>query len=172
MSDPAESTISTSLRLTKALGLARQGKLKAAELLLAPEGATPGNTTELHALAALVTHEGDYPRALRLWRSLLQRQPDHPEARRMIPMIELWQSRPAWHRFVPLGAGTAATILLCAILFWAFGGAGSSSTPAVKPATAPAPAPAQIAPVTPSPAPAPIKIAPFKTPTPKSQRRR
>jgi hypothetical protein len=164
MPDLPESSISTSLRLAKALGLARQGKLKPAQLLLAPENGVPANATELHALAALVTHEGDYERALRLWRLLLQRQPDHPEARRMIPMIELWVSRPGWHRFVPVGAAVVG-VLLCALLLWAFG-VFSSPPPPAKPASVPPPAR-----VTP-PAPAPAPIAPIKPPPSKVQRTR
>ncbi|HEX2854859.1 MAG TPA: hypothetical protein VHO24_16620 [Opitutaceae bacterium] len=164
MPDAPESAISTSLRLTKALGLARQGKLQPAEQLLAPQNTIPSSAVELHALAALVTHQGDYERALRLWRLLLQKQPGHPEARRMIPMIELWVGRPAWHRFVPLGAGVLASLVVGVVLLWAFG-AFSSPAPA-KTATPPpsaTPSPTVTpAPATPAPTPAPIRVAPPK----------
>lgn len=168
LTDSPESTVATSLRLTKALGLARQGKIKPAQLLLAPDnGVPPASTTELHALAALVTHEGDYERALRLWRALQQRQPDHPEARRMIPMIELWLSRPTWYRYVPWIA-TAAGVLVCVLLLWAFGAFRTTPTPAKPIYYAP---PARVAPApttTPAPAPiTPIKPLPTKNPRPR-----
>lgn len=168
--DVSESAISTSLRLTKALGLARQGKLQPAEQLLAPQNKIPASTVELHALAALVTHQGDYERAMQLWRLLLQRQPGHPEARRMIPMIELWVNRPAWHRFVPLGAGVVASLMLVMAALWAFGTFDSPApakpiAPGANAATAPAVTPAPAKPEfarTPAPAPAPIRVAPPK----------
>jgi hypothetical protein len=167
MPEAPESAISTSLRLTKALGLARQGKFQPAEQLLAPGKTIPASTVELHALAALVTHQGDYERALALWRLLLQRQPDHPEARRMIPMIELWVNRPAWHRFVPLGAGVLATLFVVIGALWALG-TFNSATP-TKPLTSPSstattptvtPVPAKAIAPAPLPAPAPIRVAP------------
>jgi hypothetical protein len=164
MADPADSAISSSLRLTKALGLARQGKLKSAQQLLAPNDAVPANTLELHALAALVTHEGDYARALRFWQLLLEREPGHPEARRMIPMIELWQSRPAWQRYVPLGLGTLAVVILGVVVLWAVNTFSAPSpvkpvgSSQAAPVITPAPSPVQPA----TPAPAPIRIAPSK----------
>lgn len=169
MPEAPESAISTSLRLTKALGLARQGKFQPAEQLLAPGQAIPASTIELHALAALVTHQGDYERALALWRMLLQRQPDHPEARRMIPMIELWVNRPAWHRFVPLGAGVAVSAVLFTVVLWLFGAFSSPAAP--KPVAPPAtaagsptvtPAPAKPPTTAPAPAPTPIRVTPAK----------
>lgn len=165
--DAPHSAVSTSLRLTKALGLARQGKFQSALQLLAPGDTLPANPVELHALAALVTHQGDYERALRLWRLLLQREPSHPEARRMIPMIELWVNRPAWHRFVPLGAGVLASVILGVAVLWmlgVFNSAAPTKPPATPPVSAAAPAatPAPARPVTPSPAPAPIRVAPPK----------
>ena len=84
MNGPSTAPILTSLRLLKALDLARRGKIKAAQAVLENEGAPPENPVELHALAALVTREGDYLRALRLWRLLLEREPGHYEAKRMI----------------------------------------------------------------------------------------
>jgi hypothetical protein len=168
MADSTESTLATSLRLTKALSLARQGKLKPAQLLLAPEnGVPPTSTTELHALAALVTHEGDYPRALRLWRLLQQRQPDHPEARRMIPMIEVWMSRPSWYRFMPWIAATAG-VGVCVLLLWVFG--AFRSQPAAPKPIYYAP-PARVTPA-PTPAPASVPITPIRPPPVKNQRTR
>lgn len=167
MADNPDSAISTSLRLTKALGLARQGKLLPAQQLLAPGSTIPSTTVELHALAALVTHEGDYERALRLWHLLLQRQPNHPEARRMIPMIELWLSRPSWHRFVPWGAALLTTGVLCGFLLWAFS-AFQAPSPAAKPVSAPRPT--QVTPAAPTPAPAPpppTRAAPTKNQRPR-----
>jgi hypothetical protein len=134
MDDSAEAPISASLRLMKALRLARHGKLRAAQTSLAAAGTLPENPVELHALAALVTSEGDYPRALRLWRLLLQREPGHAEARRMIASIELWLSRPAWFRFIPAGAFVLLMVILVSILLMA----GSGPSPAAKPAAVPA----------------------------------
>lgn len=134
MADPAEAPIASSLRLIKAQRLARQGKLRAAQTVLAAAGTLPDNPVELHALAALVTSEGDYPRALRLWRLLLQREPGHAEARRMLASIELWLSRPAWVRFIPAGSVVLLLVVLAAVLLLA----GSASPPAIRPAAVPA----------------------------------
>jgi tetratricopeptide (TPR) repeat protein len=163
MPDP-ESSVAISLRLMKALGLARQGKLDSAQQLLAPADALPESAIEIHALAALVTHGGDYERALRLWRLLLQKDPSHAEARRMISMIELWISRPAWYRYVPGAALTLAILALCALLFWAV---QTSEPPAKAPAITPPPrsTPATVAPVPLAP------ITPVKTAPAKNQRR-
>jgi hypothetical protein len=136
----------------KALGLARQGKLKSAQQFLAPGDAPPANPVELHALAALTTHEGNYLRALQLWRLLQQQQPSHPEARRMIPMIELWIGRPSWHRYVPLGLIVLGTIIVGVFAIWAM-----SSPPPPKPRP---PVKATPAPVVAPPPAAPSKTAP------------
>jgi hypothetical protein len=149
MAESAEAPISTSLRLMKARQLAHQGKLRAAQAILAVTGTLPDNPVELHALAALVTSEGDYPRALRLWRLLLQREPSHAEARRMIASIELWLSRPPWIRYLPAGAAVLLLVILVSIL--AFAGGGSS--PAARSATGSGPAAAERRPATAAPAP-------------------
>jgi hypothetical protein len=115
---PTES-IGTSLNLAKALALARSGQMKAAQALLTASGNSPGDPIELHALAALVTSAGDFSRALTLWRQLLQREPGHAEARRMIAAIELWQIRPAWYRFIPMGAAILGVVLLVVVLLYA-----------------------------------------------------
>ena len=136
MDDSAEAPISASLRLIKALRLARAGKLRAAQTILAAEGTLPENPVELHALAALVTSEGDYPRALRLWRLLRQREPGHAEARRMIASIELWLSRPAWFRFIPAGVFVLLMVILVSILVMASSGPSPTAKPAAVPARA------------------------------------
>jgi hypothetical protein len=115
---PTES-IGTSLNLAKALALARSGQMKAAQALLTVSGGPPDNSTELHALAALVTSAGDFPRALTLWRQLLQRESRHAEALRMIAAIELWQIRPPWYRFIPMGAAILGVVLLVILLLYA-----------------------------------------------------
>jgi negative regulator of sigma E activity len=136
--DPTpESSIATSLRLMKALSLARHGKMRAAQALLGNESALPEKPVELHALAALVTSEGDYSRALRLWRLLLQREPGHREARRMIASIELWLSRPPWVRYVPAGAAAVAVLVVAIVLMAALGGSppragGNASAPSLS----------------------------------------
>jgi len=120
--DATGEPIAIALRLSKALGLARRGMLREAQQLLAAEGTLPENALELHALAALATGEGDYNRAQRLWRLLLQREPGHAEAKRMIDSIELWLSRPAWCRFIPVGLGVVALVAVIALVSWMLGG--------------------------------------------------
>jgi len=122
MADINGEPIATTLRLSKALGLARQGKLREAQQMLAAEGTLPENALELHALAALATGEGDYTRALRLWRLLLQREPGHAEAKRMIDSIELWLSRPSWFQFIPIGAALLTLGVVLAFVAWAMSG--------------------------------------------------
>jgi hypothetical protein len=119
MPESPPDSIGTSLNLAKALALARSGQMKAAQALLTPSGGSPGDPIELHALAALVTSAGDFPRALALWRQLLQQDPRHAEARRMIDAIELWESRPPWYRFIPAGAVTLGLVLAVIIFLYA-----------------------------------------------------
>jgi hypothetical protein len=119
MPDSSPDSIGTSLKLAKALGLARRGQLEAAQALLTVSGGSPEDPIELHALAALVTSAGDFPRALALWRQLLQRDPRHAEARRMMDAIELWESRPPWYRFIPAGAATLGIVLIVIIVLYA-----------------------------------------------------
>jgi negative regulator of sigma E activity len=133
----------------KALALARRGRMRAAQSLLAAEETSPENLTELHALAALVTSEGDYPRALRLWRMLLERDPRHAEAKRMIASIELWLSRPPWVRYVPAGALALIVVIVVAVVVFS----GGSAPRAAKPA----PPPAVLSPAVPKPASAPAQ---------------
>jgi hypothetical protein len=164
MADLNDAPISTSLRLTKALQLARCGKMQAAQMILATTGALPDNSVELHALAALVTSEGDYPRALRLWRLLLQREPNHVEARRMIASIELWMSRPAWFRFIPAGAVVLLIMILVLILLLAVSGPSTAAKPAALPrATASTVRSAE-------PSPAPVAMPKVTVPEPRKGR--
>jgi hypothetical protein len=118
---PASPTdsIGTTLNLAKAIALARSGQMKAAQAVLTVSGSSPEDPVELHALAALVTSAGDFPRALTLWRQLLQRDPRHAEARRMIAAIELWQMRPPWYRFIPVGVAILGVVLLVVVLLYA-----------------------------------------------------
>jgi predicted Zn-dependent protease len=111
--------IGASLKLAKALALARRGQLEAAQALLTESGGSPEDPIELHALAALVTSAGDFPRALALWRQLLQRDPRHAEALRMIDAIELWESRPPWYRFIPAGVAALGIVLLVIVVLYA-----------------------------------------------------
>ncbi len=135
MNGSPEAPILTCLRLLKALDLSRRGKMRAAQSLLVAEETAPENLVELHALAALVTREGDYPRALRLWRMLLERDPRHAEAGRMIASIELWQSRPPWVRYVPAGAAALAVVIIALVVIFS----GGSPPPPAR--TAPRPPP-------------------------------
>ena len=112
-------SIGTTLNLAKAFALARSGQMKAAQAVLTTSGGTPDDPIELHALAALVTSAGDFSRALTLWRQLLQREPRHAEARRMITAIERWQIRPSWYGFIPMGAATLGVVLLVIVLLYA-----------------------------------------------------
>ena len=151
MNKSPEAPILSCLRLMKALALARRGRMRAAQSLLAAEEISPENLIELHALAALVTSEGDYPRALRLWRMLLERDPRHAEAKRMIASIERWLSRPPWVRYVPVGA-VALIVLVVAIVAAIVAFSGRSAPRAAR--TAPPP-PAALSPAAPKPASAP-----------------
>ncbi len=133
MKDSPDGSIALSLRLIKVNEFARHGRLKEAKALLAPNGVPPENPIELETFAGLVTREGDYPRALRLWQTLLQRDPRHAEARRMIDALEVWMARPPWFQFLPVGAG-AALLLLVVVAWWTFSGKRPAS-----PVNAPSP---------------------------------
>jgi len=112
MSTPSTESLETALRLVQALHLARRGRLRDAQAAVAPEGAPPANPTELHALAALLTGQGDYLRALPLWRLLRERDAFNDEAARMIAAIELWQARPPWMKYVIPAAGALLGVAL------------------------------------------------------------
>jgi hypothetical protein len=110
-------SLETTLRLLQALGFARRGRLREAQAVIAPGGTPPADSLSLHALAALTTGAGDYRMALPLWRLLLEREPDHAEARRMIAAIELWQARPPWMKWVwPLVGSVLGVVLLVVLL--------------------------------------------------------
>lgn len=128
--DPSNpGTISLSLRLAKAMALARAGRYREAQSLIAGDRTIPDHPLELHALASLVTSEGDYLRALKLWELLLQKDPQHGEARRMIDAIELWLSRSSWMRYWQLGAATLAALLVAVILWVTTSGPATPSRP-------------------------------------------
>jgi hypothetical protein len=148
MNKSPEAPILSCLRLLKVLNLSRRGKMRAAQSLLAAEETSPENLVELHALAALVTSDGDYPRALRLWRLLLERDPRHAEAKKMIASIELWVSRPPWVRYVPAGAAALLVAIVIAVALFSGGRAPRAAR------TAPPP-PAALVPATQKPAAAP-----------------
>lgn len=146
-SSPSSASIGVSLNLAKALDLARRGRLQAAQMLLAE----PDGPIELHALAALATSAGDFPRALALWRQLLQQEPRHAEARRMIAAIELWESRPPWYRFIPTGAAAVGVALVAAAALFTFSPPAAapepvSGAPVVSAPVASVPPPATAAP--------------------------
>lgn len=141
--------IAASLRLLKALSLARRGKMREAQAFLAAGGAPPENPAELQALAALVTKDGDYQRALRLWRLLLEREPGHAEARRMIDSIELWLSRPPWVRYIPAGIALLLLVVIVVVVAALSGGSTPLTTRAAKP---PPTTPASLSPAEPKPA--------------------
>jgi len=135
MAENQGESIATTLRLSKAQGLSRQGRLREAQQLLAADGTLPESPLELHALAALATGDGDYGRAQRLWRLLLQREPGHAEAKRMIDAIELWLCRPSWCQYLPIGGAVFGFALVFVFFAWILGG---EPPPASKPATRPA----------------------------------
>jgi hypothetical protein len=166
MAAPIPDSITISLRLSRALGFARTGKLREAQQLLASAGTLPESAVELHALAALATGEGDFSRALRLWRLLLQREPGHAEAKRMIDVIELWLSRPSWYRFIPFSIA-ALVVALALVIFL---------KPGTPPAAAPQPPPARSTVVAPPRTYTPPREAPpmvaFPPPQEPTQQRR
>ena len=134
MAENQGESIATTLRLSKAQGLSRQGRLREAQQLLAADGTLPESPLELHALAALATGDGDYGRAQRLWRLLLQREPGHAEAKRMIDAIELWVMRPAWCRYIPAAVAALSLALVFVFVAWLMGG---EPPPAPKPVPRP-----------------------------------
>ncbi len=117
MADPGLESLDTSLRLLQAQQLARRGRLREAMAVVAPGGLPPADPVLLQALAALATGAGEYRTALPLWRLLLEREPGHAYARRMVAAIELWQARPPWMRwFWPLAAVLGGLVLVGGLL--------------------------------------------------------
>jgi hypothetical protein len=151
MANPSGQTISSSLRVARAMSLARQGRIKDAEAAIGEDNVK--DPLSLEVLAVIVTSEGDYPRGLRLWSELLQNAPQHAEAKRMVGAIELWLSRPSWVRYVPATGATLLIVLLGAI-FWALTREPVRASPprrAVPAAVSPVIAPSSTAsPATPS----------------------
>lgn len=115
----APAAISDTLRLLHARQLAEQGRLREAEAALAGAESASADPALLHTLAVIVTRQGDYSRARRLWRQLEQARPGDVEAERMITAIETWQTRPAWIGYVPVAAACALGLLL-AVFFWPY----------------------------------------------------
>jgi len=117
MAESEIESLETTLRLVQALGYARRGRLREAQAVIAPGGTPPADPLSLQALAALTTGAGDLRMALPLWRLLLERDPGHVEARRMIAAIELWQARPPWMRWLwPMVGGVLGVVLLVVLL--------------------------------------------------------
>jgi len=108
--------------MAKAMALARRGKWRDAEVAITDGSSDLSDPVALHAVAALVTSEGDYVRALKLWEQLLSLDPNHEEARRMVPAIELWLSRPSWAAYFPYIAGGVATLIVGLFLYFALSG--------------------------------------------------
>lgn len=174
-------TIPDTLRLLKARELANQGRLREAEALLGGAENPSADPSLLHHLAVIVTRQGDYPRARRLWRQLEQVRPGDAEALRMIDAIETWQDRPVWVGYVPAGAACLLVALL-ALILWPRGGESTHATPTpIQPlATVPVTpvAPVRTAPVNTIPTPPPRQVAPaepapmvtFELPPPKARR--
>ncbi len=168
MSNPQNPSILATLRLAKAMGLARKGQWREAENAVTDGNPNPTDPTELHALAALVTSEGDYLRALRLWEQLQQSDPSNEEARRMVPAIELWLSRPSWAPYFPYIASGLAAAVVALFLYIAL--AGPSYTPphhasmAVAPVSSPAANPISPTDSVSTPTPAPLVAFPVAAP--------
>jgi hypothetical protein len=164
MNGSPEAPILSCLRLLKALNLSRRGKMRAAQSLLVAEETAPENLVELHALAALVTSEGDYPRALRLWRLLLERDPRHAEAGKMVASIELWQSRPPWVRYVPAGAAALIVVIIAAVVIFSSGSPPPPARAAPRPPPVLAPSGSSQAPAAQQPVTAPSASKRRKSP--------
>ncbi len=111
MATTSTDSIALHLQLSRALAYAQRRQWTEAERVLS-DRAVPEHPLTLEALAAVVTSEGDYERALRLWERLLQFDPNHIQARRMIAAIELWLTRPSWAGYVPYGLGAAVIGIL------------------------------------------------------------
>lgn len=142
------------LRLFKAQELAGQGLYREAEALLAVGGTPPEDPVLLHALATVVTRQGDTERAVRLWRLLQTRQPGHREAEKMLAAIETWEERPTWVKFAPAGA---AAVLVIGLVLWVVSASRPAANTPAYATTPAASAPAASAPQVARPAPAPVR---------------
>jgi len=141
--------IARTLRLSRARDLADQGRWLEAEHELCPHGDLPDDELMLHACAVVVTRSGNQARALPMWRLLQQRSPGHAEAGAMIAAIELWLSRPWWHRYVPAAAGVLALLVMIPVCMLAF--------------SSPKPSPSSRTPAAQSLSQAPVSVAPRAT---------
>jgi hypothetical protein len=164
--NPAEppAAIPHTLRIFKAEALSRQGLHREAEALLGGVANPPDDPVLLHALATVVTRQGDHERSRRLWRLLQTRQPGHREAERMLLAIETWEERPAWVRFAPAGA---AALLVLGLAIWALFSPGQSRRePSATAATpvAPLPASTRVTAVAPLPVVTPAPYPPSTEP--------
>ncbi len=166
MNTPTPSAIPHALRLLKAEELTRRGQFREAEALLGGGDAQPpDDVLLLHGLATVVTRQGDYLRARRLWRLLQHRQPGHREAERMLAALECWEERPLWVRFAP--AASVALLVLGGSI-WLWQGSATAETAASSTSATPvrvvSPAPA--APVAPA---SPVYAAPVAPVAPARQ---
>lgn len=108
--------------MAKAMALARRGKWRDAEVAITDGNTDLSDPVALQAVAALVTSEGDYVRALKLWEQLQRIDSNNEEARRMIPAIELWLSRPGWAPYFPYIAGTILVFFVALFLYFTMSG--------------------------------------------------
>lgn len=108
--------------MSKAMALARRGQWREAEVAITDGNTEMNDPVALHAVAALVTSEGDYVRALKLWEQLQRIDPGNEEARRMVPAIELWLSRPGWAPYFPYIAGGLVAVFLGLFLYFTLSG--------------------------------------------------
>jgi hypothetical protein len=108
--------------MAKAMALARRGKWRDAEVAITDGNTDLSDPVALQAVAVLVTSEGDYVRALKLWEQLQRIDPNNEDARRMVPAIELWLSRPAWAPYFPYIVGTIAAVFLALFLYFTLSG--------------------------------------------------
>lgn len=169
MDTPPGQAIVVSLQVAKSMSLARQGKVKEAEALLAVNPSAPVDPLSLEVLAVIVTAQGDYRRGLSLWQQLLRLKPQHAEAKRMVACIELWLGRPSWARYVPAVLATLIALLVIGLflaLTWEPSRPVKSRTP-VSP-TQPARGAAPLSPLGSSPPPSNsgTNVAPSKSQPP------
>jgi hypothetical protein len=103
--------------VNRAAALARAGDLGGAAALLAPvEAAADLSALDLPALdllARIRAQEGDYGSATRLWRRVLDRDPEHAGARVGLARLEKGEGF-AWRRFGPAVAVLAGVLFVVA----------------------------------------------------------
>lgn len=170
MNISATTAIPHALRLLKAEELTRRGQFREAEALLGGgDTQPPDDVLLLHGLATVVTRQGDYLRARRLWRLLQHRQPGHREAERMLAALECWEERPLWVRLAP-AASVALLVLGGSLWLWQGSATAETAAPAKAPTTETAPTrvvrPTPVAPVAPA---SPVYAAPVAPVAPARQ---